>query len=300
MTHKDWDLLLSRIQAQKCTPFLGSDMCAGVLPSSSELALEWCKKYDYWLEDCSDLPHVAQFLAVDRDAVFPKERMAEHIVAARPPNFDDPAEPHRVMAELPLPVYITTNYDDFMVQALSYRHRDPKVDFCRWNKYVLDEPGALNPAGTYSATVANPLAFYVHGHAKVPASLVLAEDDYFQFLINVSKNECLPKPIQKAFANTTLMFVGYRISDWDFRVLLQMLLDYLKIGGMLHVCVQLEPGDRLTDVQKERAQNYFAKYFGEHKILLYWGTCGQFIATLRDKWQAWPGHLPARAARTSV
>ena len=34
------------------------------------------------------------------------------------PDFRAPSEPHAVLADLPLPIYMTTNYDDFMVKAL--------------------------------------------------------------------------------------------------------------------------------------------------------------------------------------
>ena len=51
----------------------------------------------------------------------------------REPDFNDPAEPHRVLANLNLPVYVTTNYDDFMVKALARHHRQPNRVLCQWN-----------------------------------------------------------------------------------------------------------------------------------------------------------------------
>jgi len=40
-------------------------------------------------------------------------------------------EPHLLLAQMPFPVYITTNYDDFMYQALKTPavRKDPEVDF---------------------------------------------------------------------------------------------------------------------------------------------------------------------------
>lgn len=35
---------------------------------------------------------------------------------------------------------MTTNYDNFMAQALTSRNRDPKWEFCRWNRLVKKPP----------------------------------------------------------------------------------------------------------------------------------------------------------------
>ena len=68
---RDWDLLLRRIKAGKCTPFLRAGACYGVLPLGSHIAQEWAEEHDYPLEDCGDLARVAQFLAVQYDPMFP-------------------------------------------------------------------------------------------------------------------------------------------------------------------------------------------------------------------------------------
>ncbi len=68
---RDWDLLLRRIKAGKCTPFRGAGACYGVLPLGSHITQEWAEEHDYPLEDCRDLARVAQFLAVQYDPMFP-------------------------------------------------------------------------------------------------------------------------------------------------------------------------------------------------------------------------------------
>src|SRR5947209_3470846 len=134
LEEKDWDLLLRRIRDGRCTPFLGAGACFGVLPLGSEISEEWAQKYSYPLEDSTNLIRVAQFLAVNKDPMFPKEEILERFKNAAPPDFTSPDEPHGVLAGLPLPVYMTTNYDSFMVQALKSRNKDPKREFCRWSK----------------------------------------------------------------------------------------------------------------------------------------------------------------------
>ena len=49
-----------------------------------------------------------------RDSLLPKQEMIKELQQRLPPDFSNPDQPHRILANLPLPVYLTTNYDDFM------------------------------------------------------------------------------------------------------------------------------------------------------------------------------------------
>lgn len=286
----DWNLLLRRIKDGKCTPFLGAGACFGALPLGSEIAQKWARKHEYPLGDSRNLARVAQFLAVTKDPMTPKEIVAEWFKDVPPPDFTEPDEPHDVLADLPLPVYITTNYDDFMVQALKSRKKDPKQELCRWNKYVREllPPSIFESEPGFTPTPANPVVFHLHGHTEVSESLVLTEDDYLDFLVSVSKDQdLLPARIQRAFTGTSLLFLGYGIADWDFRVLFRSLVSYLERSiGRAHVSVQLVPGEnRASEAQRAKAQEYLDRYFGELKIRVYWGTCREFATELRRRWE---------------
>ena len=90
------------------------------------------------MEDSDDLIRVAQFVAVTKDDMIPKEeickKIKELLKEVTPKYFETPDELHGVLADLPLPVYITTNYDDLMVRALKSRGKTPVQEICRWNK----------------------------------------------------------------------------------------------------------------------------------------------------------------------
>ena len=119
LTDEDWDVLLRRIKQGRCTPFLGAGASYGVLPLGGDIAKQWAEKYEYPMEDRSNLIAVSQFLALKySDSVFPKDLIVDMFEGAGEPDFNDPTEPHRVLANVNLPVYVTTNYDDFMVKAL--------------------------------------------------------------------------------------------------------------------------------------------------------------------------------------
>jgi hypothetical protein len=275
----EWLLLLRRIKDGKCTPFLGAGACYGVLPLACEIAKDWSMEHKSPMTDCDDLARVAQFLAVKFDPMFPKEELLKKFQGMPPPDFRTPDEPHGILADLPLPVYMTTNYDDYMVQALNDRNRDPKREFCRWNTYIKDEPSVFGTG--FRPTVANPVVFHLHGHDEVSESLVLTEDDYLTFLVNISRDQnIIPPRILEAFTGSSLLFIGYSLADWDFRVLFQGLVNATDPNlRRISVTVQLPP------TQKD-LQEYQEKYFGEMSkgMRVYWGTAKEFVSELKERW----------------
>lgn len=286
MTEADWDILLDRIADGRCTPFLGSGAAAHVLPTGPTIAKGWAKDHAYPLEHGGgDLARVAQFLAVSKnDYMFPKELVERELSPLGPPEFSARGEPHGVLADLPLPLYITTNYDDFMTKALAHAKKEPVSEFCRWNdspaleavKNLFDplEPG-------FTPSPATPLVFHMHGRFGHPESLVLTEDDYLAFLVSISRDQrsVIPLLVQAALASTSLLFIGYSLNDWDFRVLHRGLVTQAEPTlRRLSVTVQL-PSD-------DASQRYLAQYFGRIDARVFWGTAEQFASELWTRWQA--------------
>ncbi|MBV8275203.1 MAG: SIR2 family protein [Verrucomicrobia bacterium] len=273
---KTWDVLLARIEKGRCTPFLGAGACHGALPLGSDVAMRWSEEYHYPFSDPGNLIEVAQFLAVQYDPVFPKEKILNDFAKAKPPDFTVPDEPHGLLADLPLPIYLTTNFDDFMVQALKRRKRDVRRELCRWNESLESEPSVFDD--DFMPTVANPVVFHLHGHT-LPESLVLTEDDYLNFLANIARNpKLLPSPIEKALDRSTCLFIGYRLADWNFRVLFQGLRPRL---NFMNVAV-LKPSDDSELAIRQR--EYLNRYYANMDLKVYWGTAREFAAELRERW----------------
>src|SRR5205085_12621647 len=102
--------------------------------------------------------------------------------------------------------------------------KGPTREVCRWNKRIRDKLGgrarALKASARLESDVQRPVVFHLHGHTGLAESMVLTEDDYLDFLINLARDDdLLPHRIQEAFTSTSLLFVGYSLSDWNFRVL---------------------------------------------------------------------------------
>ena len=287
---KDWDILLRHISKGKCTPFIGPETTAGFYPMKRDRAQKWCDDEDYPLGDRSELARVAQFLAVRDYPAKPIERLIEEFENIQSPDFSEPYEVHSVLADLPLPVYITTNYDDFMMKAFSQKvmRRDARSEYCRWRDGLNRTESTLS--GEYKPTQANPVVFHLYGKIDEERSLVLTENDYLQFLVNVTRDEKLiPPVIQGAITGGSLLFLGYQLDEWDFRVLFHILQNYLESAlTKAHISVQLVPMVQPpTTEQLEKATTYLNSYF-EKKLYtrVYWGTCQEFVRELKQRWEA--------------
>jgi hypothetical protein len=284
---KDWRILLERIDDGKCTPFLGAGMCYGVLPLGGDVARQWAKEYDYPLDDSSDLMRVAQFLALEQgDGAYPKEEILR-MFEKKQPDFTDRYEPHRVLANLPLPVYLTTNYDNFMMEALKQRRKGPKREMCQWNNYVKRVPSIFKTDPDYVPSPANPVVFHLHGHDEIVDSLVLTEDDYLDFLVNLANDpDMLPPAIQSSLSGTSLLFIGYRIADLNLRTILRSISRYMEQGGRrISVATMMLPVDASDAARQEKAKQYLTKYYGNINVVVYWGTARDFLKELGTRWE---------------
>jgi hypothetical protein len=288
----DWKVLLERIKRGKCTPFLGGEANMGSIPPSSTIARELAVESGYPMEDSDNLPHVAQFIATTADPFRPREMIVERYEKAPRPDFNARDEPHRMLAELPLPVYVTTDYDSNMTNALgTLATKDPRRELCRWWGDSRDQPSIFDSG--YEPTVANPVVFHMHGHIDTPESMLVTEDDYLDFLAVSREPKVIPPRIERAFTEAWLLFLGYRLDDLEFRVLLRSLLTSLKNNRYKkHVSVHLvqmpETAGEAERAQGKLAREYLASYCKGAPLntLVYWGSPREFVVELRQRWEA--------------
>ncbi|MGZ3337415.1 MAG: SIR2 family NAD-dependent protein deacylase [Isosphaeraceae bacterium] len=288
LTDRDWENLLKKIAGSKCVPFLGAGACYGALPLGGEIAREWAQRFHYPMSDTGDLVRVSQFLAVQYDLSYPKELVLEELGSGNPPDFRAADEPHAVLADLPLKIYLTTNYDDFMVKALASRWRDPKREFCRWNELIREQPTLFEKEPGYEPTVARPLVYYLHGHTD-PNSVVLTEDDYLTFLAAMQDPKLLPDQVRQPIAGSSLLFIGYRMADWNIRVLLQGLRRLGQgLGGKGNLSVMVLVPPEGPEGTQQKTQEYLDRYYAAIDLRVYWGTARQFCGELATRWKQRP------------
>ena len=235
---------------------------------------------------------VSQFLALKRDPMFPKEEIVRMFEKFSSPDFRDATEPHRFLAGLNLPLYLTTNYDDFMVRALNYKYRDPKRVLCRWNQALknraTDDPTVFEQDPDFKPSVPSPVVFHLHGYVPIEESLVLTEDDYIDFLVNMASDPALiPAQISRALTGTSLLFIGYRLADWNFRVLLRSFARFME-RGQSHLNVAVMPLPTSRESTQEALQEHLTRFYENIDVRVYWGTVKEFIRDLENYFQKFP------------
>jgi len=315
-----WPSIIRTISRGLCTPILGPGLYESMLGSTHEIAKRWAETYNYpmSLYERESLPQVAQFLTVNQYELAPYDELQDYLkqdLRTRfgpdlPPEMRDdgtsldqlieavgairrqrsPAEPYKVLASLPLPVYITTNWNNLLSAALKEAGKDPQILLCPWNDYVEQLQADFDPG--FKPTAERPLVYHLFGKLSDPESVVLTEDNYFDYLIGVTRNkDLIPSVVRSALVNSALLFLGFQLDDWQFRVLFRSI--RAQQGGELlgrypHIGVQLEPEEGRI-LEPVRARKYLESYFSSGaSISLYWGRAEDFIKELQSRWQSRP------------
>jgi hypothetical protein len=279
----DWDFLIRRIKNSECVAILGPEVSYGLVESRRDLAAHWIKKHNCPLAETSTLAQVAQFLAFRNFELFPKDEMQRHLQNIADPDFNQGNLPHTILARLKLPVYITTNYDDLLFKAISHERQLPSREIYRWNELLARRNSALSL--DLPPTPATPLVFHLHGHLDRPESMVLTEDDYLTFLLNIrSENYPIPPTVKQAISESSLLILGYHPAAWDFRVLIRGLIQTTDPQlRRLSVTVQIPQAD--DEASQQELENYINTYLRriDSNMRVYWGTTRTFLAELQQQ-----------------
>jgi len=127
------------------------------------------------------------------------------------------------------------------------------------------------------------LVYHLHGVIDEPQSMVLTEKDYFDFAINLNKNDekiSLPPVVRMALAKSSLLFIGYRLEDITFRVIFQGVIRMLgDITRPFSVAVQL------PTLLQGLAQAYLNSYTKNmFDINACWCDLDKFTIEFRKYW----------------
>ena len=183
---ENWDAVIQQIGDNHWTPIIGPGLNDALLGSRREIARRWADTFHFPMAPYNreDLPQVAQYVAVKQHAsTFPQNELIQYLgkelsahfgdrlsdelrnfkpsqrfpvghvsrmisVLGSQQRMDNPAEPFRVLAKLPLPIYVTAAQNNLMADALRDAKKQPRVEFCRWNDDLLELPGIYGKNGT--------------------------------------------------------------------------------------------------------------------------------------------------------
>ena len=313
------DTVVAALQAEECTPILGTGMSDWLFGSRREHAQAWAETFRFPMASHrqADLPQVAQFLAVQKKprqlrtelSTFYRNRLADRF----PQVVDDPHEgslddkalavwkqesegmtnePHAVLAGLPCKVYVTAEATSLLAEALIDQGKDPVVDYCRWNP-ALDAnewpESPLEKEPDYEPSVKRPLVYHILGTLRAPDSIVIAEDEYFDFLAEVTRNrDLIPRSVREVLADSSLLFLGFGLEDWDVRVLLRSLISpqsARRLGQFQHVAAQIDVEEANSpDDARRYIEDYFQR-FRDPSIDISWSSVEEFTGQLGAAWE---------------
>jgi hypothetical protein len=265
-------------------------------------------------EDRDDLPHVAQYLAINQDFMFPRNELMEYLrkemlqrygsdlqgelgqasldelvtAVGAQRRAHDAGEPHQVLAGLPFRLYLTTSPNNLLAEALTAAGKEPQVELCRWNDTTAQFPSIYDTEPGYEPNERRPLVYHLFGRLEQPDSLVLTEDDFFDYLIGVTNNkDLIPVVVRRALTDTPLLFLGFQIDDWNFRVLFRSIMSQEgreKARRLTHVAAQINPEEGRI-LEPEGARRYLESYVGSANISIYWGSAEDFVRELQQRLQ---------------
>ncbi|MEJ7809288.1 MAG: SIR2 family protein [Gemmatimonadaceae bacterium] len=131
-----------------------------------------------------------------------------------------PSPALRALAELPWALVVTTNYDQLFERALRAVGKDPVVSV-----YDPDDNAETRDIGGRPKPE-RPFILKIHGDIGSPASLVVTDEDYIQFVLRMSDKDVfnpVPLGLKYHFKIWPTLFVGYSLMDYNLRLLFKTL-----------------------------------------------------------------------------
>ncbi|MBP8056424.1 MAG: SIR2 family protein [Chloroflexi bacterium] len=323
----DWRMIIRRIKDKKFTPIISDRV---FFPGDNAVIPSWAREigFPYPTNDGLSIAQLAQYLGINsRDYLTAKEDFLDFSkrytldwvkndrqlepgefldtlmgelsdltysqLATRLdfPKFVNPLDnPLQILAQLPLAIYVTTSYYDFLEAALRAAGKDPVTEICYWHDDLQDEvPSIFKTDKDFQPTPQRPLVYHLNGLDAYPASLVITEDDYLDFLVKVAEDlEAVPRRVTQALSDSTLLLLGYQLEDWNFKSLFRGLINTRSSSRrLLSLSIQMIPANMPAEQteMRQKVQDYLGRYFDKANFDVYWGTPQEFTQELWAQWQ---------------
>jgi hypothetical protein len=314
-----WRRLLKPVREGRVVALLGPRLVEAAYGTAHEIAtrLAGASNFPFATYEWDDLPRVTSYMSVKESRYNVVRAYQEQILdnlierhrhwlppAELPPATKSPKlgklialvgdhlretnsnDIYRILAELPTSIYVTTNFDPLLERALKHANREPQQVLTRWRYHEPPQPA--DEQSISEPSVQAPLVYHVFGAfgPNTDNSLVFTEDDHFDFLMEAAAYKLVPPEVESALVDNSLLFLGFRLTDWHFRVLFRLMMGLPgreRLKQYCHVAVQSDP-DMQVIPDVEGAKAYLAEYFGkEANIDIYWGSTEDFLTALRDE-----------------
>jgi hypothetical protein len=215
------------------------------LPSGRELSELLAAEYEYppGRPDRTDLLRVAQYAQARLRHSDEEHRLRDSLHRIFRARYG-PTSVHRFLASVPERtgthlLALTTNYDDALEQAFEAAGEPYSVFFYRasregrcWLRHggeteaqVIPRPDRYTDVSLHERSV----ILKVHGavdrreRRSFNDSYVISEDHYIDFLASTRLETLVPRGLLVPLLNSALLFLGYKLQDWNLRVILHEL-----------------------------------------------------------------------------
>jgi hypothetical protein len=245
----DYNVALKKIakaiQERKCILFLGAGIHCPPPKGSEDLypkkfrppmgkelsrrLAKDCKIRDeYPKEDINNLQRVAQY--IDLKENFNKNELNE-LLTIHLHKDREPSPLLRGLAALDFPLIVTTNYDRLLESAMMQERKEAIKTVYTKDKPIEEDVETPDP---FNVKPNKTILFKVHGDLIVPDtdhpikddSIVITDEDYIEFIMRMrdpGKTNPIPDSILSVFTEWPVVIIGYRLLDYDFRLLIRIL-----------------------------------------------------------------------------
>jgi hypothetical protein len=228
----DFTVIAERLRNGTIVPFFGAGASISCgLPSGRQLAEQLALRSSY--PDATgreDLAHVASYLVACHDSLSLREEIRKAIgISARPGKL------HQLLARTDLNnvrLFVTTNYDDLIEQALAARQPWVVVDRGTANTLLVRQhSGEWREVESklLRETITDrerPVVLKLHGtfdrEDRDNDSFLITEEHYVDFL-GRPEGAQIPPMLAASLREKSFLFLGYGLRDWNVRVLLRKL-----------------------------------------------------------------------------
>ena len=218
------DPILKAIVDGRCLPFLGAGASASYfsdgreipgIPTGGGLAELLARTANYRNGPTYDLARVAEYLVYTNNG---QRDELERLIAREISQVSEPRPIHTALAQLSTVHFvITSNYDQLLeFEAGRYRRQ------LRKHYHDLQNPKTGHfTANVFGLDPSELILHKMHGTVENPRSMVITQSDYIRYLANLNdSNRGMPDLFRRTvIPNFVLLFLGYGLEDWNFRVI---------------------------------------------------------------------------------
>lgn len=260
------------IKSDELGAFIGAGLSipAGFC-SWKELLREPAKEIGLNVEKENDLVSLAQYYANSK-----KRTSIDDLIKGKFSQLLKPTDNHKLLSQLPISTFWTTNYDKLIEKALEDNMKKPYV------KTTDEQLRSTNH--DFDAIV-----YKLHGDVETPEDAVLTRSDYEEFGYN--KRKLFREVLEGDLLTKTFLFLGFSFEDPNFNYVigrLRVLLD--EKNTRKHYCIMKRIQDTDEDYEYKKArQELQIEDLNRYGIFTYlvnkYDEITEILSTLVDRYR---------------